>query len=129
MTPLGTPCPTPAVKVRRFASYATTVLVAFVVALAVPSSQLVTVQTVTEKCCCPDPAHCKCPGHKPDGTRDPQLVDCHKTSHDVVAAQLSPFSPPDLVLVAPSVQIVVLASVPHVAAHVAPHPRRPDAPS
>ncbi len=129
LTPLATPCPNGSVKIRRIASYCVTALVALVVALAVPVSQLTTVQTVTEKCCCPDPAHCKCPSHKPGPTQDPQLKDCHKTSHDVVAPMLPAFAQPELALAAPSVQIIALAHVPYVAAHAAPDPRRPEAPS
>ncbi len=129
LTHLSAPCPNGSVKIRRISSYAVTMVVAFVVALAVPVSQLTTVQTITEKCCCPDPAHCKCPSHKPDPTQDPQFKDCHKTSHDVVAPQLPAFAQPEIAFVAPSVQLLAFAPAPYVAAHAAPDPRRPDAPS
>lgn len=129
---LAAPCPNSSVKIRRLApivNAAVTLLVAFVVALAVPVSQLATVQTITEKCCCPDPAHCKCPSHKPGPAQDPQLKDCHKTSHDVVAPQLPAFAQPEIAFVTPSVQFVAFAATAYVAAHAAPDPRRPDAPS
>ncbi|CAN5409516.1 hypothetical protein BH11MYX1_BH11MYX1_19040 [soil metagenome] len=132
LTRLATPCPTSIVKLRRIAPiarWAATMLVALVVALAVPVSQLTTAQTVFEKCCCPDPAHCKCPSHEPATTRNPQLVDCHKTSHEVAAPQLPAFAQPVLAFVVPSVQRAALVPAPYAAAHPAPDPRRPDAPA
>src|SRR5688500_8755720 len=54
-----------------------TAVVAFIVAIALPISQLRLVMVVTE-CCCPDPAHCECPDHKPSDS-GPTVLPCHKT--------------------------------------------------
>ncbi|MEO8552157.1 MAG: hypothetical protein ABI678_19400, partial [Kofleriaceae bacterium] len=64
-------------KIRRIATAAATVWVAIVVALALPVSQLRTVTTVNEKCCCPDPASCHCPPHSKDAPGCPQMKTCH----------------------------------------------------
>jgi hypothetical protein len=117
------------VQIRRIATAVATFVVAIVVALALPVSQLRTVETVQDKCCCPDPAHCKCPEHKPGHTNKPQLKDCHRTSHDVTSPPLPAFEPPKVALVAPAVRIVgVVLPVP-ARPHDSPPPARPDAPS
>jgi hypothetical protein len=71
-------------------SAAATCLVAVVVALSVPVSQLRTVSTVVT-CCCPDPTHCHCPDHKPDHSKSASMRACHKTQHVTVAAQAPAF--------------------------------------
>jgi hypothetical protein len=117
------------VRIRRIATAAVTFVVAIVVALALPVSQLRTVETVQERCCCPDPAHCHCPDQKPGSTNEPQLKNCHRVSHDVVAPQLSAFELPQVALVAPPMRIVALVVIAPATPHAAPSPRRPDAPS
>jgi hypothetical protein len=117
------------VKIRRIANAAAAMLVAIVVALAVPVSQLRTVTTVSEPCCCPDPAHCHCPTHSQDPTHDAQLKNCHKVSHDIVAAQLPAFAPPAITNAPASGAIVAIAVTSIPAPHAAPASRRPDAPS
>jgi hypothetical protein len=78
------------VLTRRALSIAPTLIVAIVVALAVPVSQLRTGSTVVT-CCCPDPTHCHCPDHKPDHNRTPSIRACHKTQHTSVAPQAPAF--------------------------------------
>ncbi len=116
------------VKIRRIASVAVTV-VAIVVALAMPVSQLRTVETVSAKCCCPEPAHCHCPPQSPDPTKAPQLQSCHRVSHDVVASQLPVFSAPELAIAQPELIAIAQPVLEPVAPHPAPALHRPDAPS
>ncbi|HET9991882.1 MAG TPA: hypothetical protein VFQ65_25310 [Kofleriaceae bacterium] len=116
-------------KIRRIANAAAAMMVALVVALAVPVSQLRTVTTINEPCCCPDPAHCHCPTHSQDPTGEPQLKSCHKVSHDVVAPQLPAFSPPAVAAAPVAARIVAIAVTSIPAPHAAPAARRPDAPS
>jgi hypothetical protein len=78
------------VSIRGALSAAATCIVAIVVALAVPVSQLRTVSTVVT-CCCPDPTHCHCPDHKPDHNKKPSMSACHKTQHVTAAAQAPAF--------------------------------------
>jgi len=118
----------PAVRVRRFASYASTIVVAIVVALAVPISQLRTISVVAS-CCCPDPSNCHCPDHKPDHCPQSSMNACHRSQQTTVAPQLPAFEPPVLVATLAPVRPVVppafFASLPH----DPPSPARPDAPS
>ena len=116
-------------KIRRIATAAATVWVAFVVALALPVSQLRTVATVHEKCCCPDPANCHCPPQNKDAPGTPQMKTCHRVSHDVVAPELPAFAPPVVAHVPAAARIVALVATPLNAPHAAPIARRPDAPS
>jgi hypothetical protein len=76
------------VSTRGALAAVATFVVAVVVALAVPVSQLRTVSTVVS-CCCPDPTHCHCPDHKADHSKDPSMRACHKTQH-VTVAPLAP---------------------------------------
>jgi hypothetical protein len=115
------------VTLRRFASLASTVVVAIVVALAVPISQLRTVSIVSA-CCCPDPSNCHCPDHKGDHSTQPSIRDCHKTQQSTVTPQLPVFEPPTLVVIAPARAVETIAFAWH-APHDAPAPARPDAPS
>ena len=107
---------------------ATTMVVAIVVALSVPISQLRTVAVVT-KCCCPDPSHCHCPDHKPDRSKDATLRACHRTQHEAVAPQLPAFTSPEVAIAIAPVRAVVAIAPLIAAPHPAPVSRRPDAPS
>jgi hypothetical protein len=115
------------VRIRRIATVAATVLVAIVVALAVPISQL-RVMSVVTTCCCPDPSHCHCPDHK-SGSKQPSVRACHKSSHDLVSPQLPAFAAPELARAPAPARAVVAIAAPVAAPHDAPTPRRPDAPS
>jgi hypothetical protein len=116
------------VFIRRAAAWVSTVLVALAVALAVPVSQLRTI-SIIKSCCCPDPAHCHCPDHKPDPSSQPSMRACHNTERAVVAPQLPAFSAPVVeVAVAPVLSIGTLHHA-SPAPHAAPPPARPDAPS
>jgi hypothetical protein len=72
-------------------------VLAIVVALTVPVSQLQTI-SITTTCCCPDPAKCHCPDHKADHSKVPSIRACHKSSHETVAPQLPSFSPPEVAI-------------------------------
>jgi hypothetical protein len=67
------------VPVRRAAIWISTVVVAIVVAVTVPISQLRTVTVITS-CCCPDPDHCSCPDHETDHGAQPTIKQCHKSA-------------------------------------------------
>jgi hypothetical protein len=122
-------CPNELVRIRRIARAAATIMVAIVVALAVPVSQLRTRTVVKTWCCCPDPSHCHCPDHKVDRSTQPKLRACHDDSHVVVAPVLPVFEAPELAIdVAPQRALVAIAPAID-APHPAPAPRRPDAPS
>jgi hypothetical protein len=109
-------------------SAATTFVVAIVLAICVPISQLHTVATQTE-CCCPDPDQCKCPDHKPDEGSQPTMRACHKTQQIFVAPVLPAFVPSAIVAIVRP-EPVALAPAPQLPTpHPAPPPRSPDAPS
>ena len=113
--------------VRRAAARISTLVVAIVVALAVPVSQLRTVMIV-KACCCPDPGNCHCPDQKTDPSPHPALRECHNTERAVVAPEAPSFAAPAIAIDAP---VVAIAAPPHAipAPHPAPPPTRPDAPS
>ncbi len=102
-------------------------MVALVLALAMPVSQLRTV-SVEQSCCCPDPTKCHCPDHDGKSTQ-PQLRACHQTTQVTVAPTLPVFAAPlNFALPAPAVELVALFHA-SLAPHAAPPPVRPDAPS
>jgi hypothetical protein len=112
----------------RAAAWISTVVVAIVVALAVPVSQLRTI-AIIKTCCCPDPTHCHCPDHKADSSSQPSLRACHNSERTIVAPELPAFPAPVAgVAIAP---VVAILSLDHAipAPHPAPPPTRPDAPS
>jgi hypothetical protein len=113
---------------RRAAAWISTVVVAIVVAFAVPVSQLRTI-SIIKTCCCPDPEHCHCPDHKADSSSQPSMRACHNTERAIVAPQLPAFRAPVIAVAAvPAVAILaVVHAIP--APHAAPPPTRPDAPS
>ena len=115
------------VSLRRLATAAATTIVAIVLAICVPVSQLHTVAT-QQQCCCPDPDQCKCPDHDKDVPQT-AMGTCHKTQRSFVAPVLPAFiEPVNVECEAPTV--VALVAAPELPApHPAPPPRRPDAPS
>lgn len=116
------------VSLRTLVTAASTLVVAIVLAICVPVSQLPTVAAQTE-CCCPDPDQCKCPDHKPDEGTQPTMRACHKTQLDFVAPVAPAFVAPEIELAAaPQVAAIEPVFSLHVP-HPAPAPRRPDAPS
>jgi hypothetical protein len=116
------------VFIRRAAAWISTVVVAIVVALAVPVSQLRTI-AIIKTCCCPDPAHCHCPDHKADSSSQPSIRECHNSERMIVAPELPAFHAP--VLAVADAPVVVDVAPSHVlpAPHPAPPPARPAAPS
>lgn len=115
-------------RARRIAARITTFLVAIIVALAVPASQLRTVW-IARACCCPDPTHCHCPDHKTDPSSAPSMRACHNTQQVVVAPELPAFRAP--AIAAAPAAVPVTAAIEHAIPqpHPAPPPGRPDAPS
>jgi hypothetical protein len=116
------------VIVRRCANAVATLVVAIAVMLAVPVSQLTTVQVVTS-CCCPDPSDCHCPHQTPDHGTQPSARPCHQQHQIIVAPQLPSFAAPTEIAIAPLAQIVAPPVIAMIAPHAPPTPKRPDAPS
>jgi hypothetical protein len=116
------------VSLRQLVTAASTIVVAIVLAISVPVSQLHTVATQTE-CCCPDPDQCKCPDHKGDTTTQPIMRACHKTQHQFVAPVLPAFVPPAIDIVVALEPVAFEPAFTHADPHPAPAPHRPDAPS
>lgn len=116
------------VSLAKVVSAASTLVVAIVLAISVPVSQLRTIAHETE-CCCPDPDQCKCPDHNPDKGFQSKMRACHKTTQSFVAPVLPAFVPPQIALVVrpEPVAITPVFSLP--VPHPSPPPRRPDAPS
>lgn len=107
---------------------AATYVVALVVALAVPISQLRTISIVTT-CCCPDPAKCHCPDHKADHSKVPSIRACHKSSHEIVAPQLPSFTNAQVAIAIPTPRVApAIVAVPR-NPHEAPVPDEPYGPS
>jgi hypothetical protein len=63
------------------------IMVAVIVILAVPVTQLRLV-TVTHQCCCPDPDNCHCPEDKV-APRDTSMKACHE-SNEIIASASAP---------------------------------------
>ena len=114
--------------VRRCANAVATLVVAIVVALSVPVSQLTTV-AVAQTCCCPDPDNCHCPDHKADHGTQPSLRACHQQREITVAPQLPTFTPPAIALVQPALRVVAAPVIALHSPHTPPTPQRPDTPS
>jgi hypothetical protein len=116
------------VTLRRIASAASTIAIAIIVALAVPVSQLRTI-TVVKSCCCPDPAKCHCPDHKPDHGGQPAMRACHNTQQIIVAPELPTFTPPVLAVAAAPQLVAIALAMPLRSPHAPPSLARPDGPS
>jgi hypothetical protein len=116
------------VTLRRLASAATTIVVAIVVALAVPVSQLRTV-TIVKACCCPDPSTCHCPDHKAEKGTQPSMRACHNTQNVIVAPEMPSFTEPVIAIVSAPERIAVAPASPLRSPHASPPPAEPDGPS
>jgi hypothetical protein len=106
------------------------VLLAIVVALGVPVSQL-QMSTSYVTCCCPDPANCHCPDHKPDHSKssEPKMRACHRVHHDLVSPEA-----PTVAATASAIADAPMRPAPGVvfplyAPHAPPAPADPDGPS
>jgi len=116
------------VRARCIAARISAIVVAILVGLAVPVSQLRTVW-IAKVCCCPDPTNCHCPDHKADPTPEPSMRACHNSQQVIVAPEAPAFRAP-AVAVAPVATATTVAIVyPIPAPHPAPPPARPAAPS
>jgi hypothetical protein len=117
------------VTLRRIATAASTIVVAIVVALAVPVSQLRTFSIVAS-CCCPDPSHCHCPDHDAGkGDDRGSMRACHKTSHEVVSPDAPAVAMPQLAIATEAPRATPRVAWMIAEPHAAPAPARPDAPS
>ncbi len=103
-------------------------MVALVLALTVPASQLRTV-TVEQSCCCPDAAKCHCPDHDGGTPGQAELRACHRTTHVTIAPTLPAFTPVAPAAL-PAPVVTVAAALPRpLSPHAPPPPARPAAPS
>jgi hypothetical protein len=116
------------VLLHRAVAWISTVGVAIIVALAVPVSQLRTIEVI-KTCCCPDPANCHCPDHKPDSSSQPMMRACHNTEREIIAPQLPAFDPPRVAILAVPAVVAVVTAPALPVPHPAPPPIRPAAPS
>jgi hypothetical protein len=114
--------------IRRAAVWLSTIVVAAIVAFAVPVSQLRTV-AIVKSCCCPDPSDCHCPDHATKPPSSPAMRACHNTEQVIVAPQLPAFHAPVMAMAPVSVAVTVAFDQPIPSPHPAPPPARPDAPS
>lgn len=113
---------------RRATTALTTLVVAILLALCVPVSQLRTV-AVKQACCCPDPTHCHCPDHDAKKGTQSELRSCHRSQQVTVAPTLPMFTEPVVtVAIAPVIPVAAPLHEIH-EPHAAPAPVRPDAPS
>ena len=103
-------------------------VVALLLALTMPVSQLRTVM-IEQSCCCPDPADCHCPDGGDGAGDQAHLEACHQDTQAHVAPVLPTFAPPALSSL-PTPSLVIVSTV-HVlgAPHAPPPPPRPAAPS
>jgi hypothetical protein len=116
------------VKLRAPTSAIATFVVAIVVAVAMPVSQLRTF-AVTTTCCCPDPTTCHCPHEKPDHSQTPAMRTCHRVQHVSIAPQLPGFTQPEsVVALAPPRVAPAPIAIPR-APHAAPASDEPYGPS
>ena len=115
-------------QLRRAALATATLVVAVLVALAVPVSQLRTFSLVTT-CCCPDPADCHCPPAPHDDGRHATMKRCHNTLQDIVASATPSVVPPTLAAVPAPLRVAAVLPAPMAQPHAPPAPARPDAPS
>ena len=115
-------------RVRRIAAQISTVVVAILIGLAVPVSQLRTVW-IAKVCCCPDPMHCHCPDHKADPSSKPSMRACHNTQQVMVAPEAPAFHAPTVAAAPVATAMAIAVEHPIPVPHPAPPPVRPDAPS
>lgn len=107
---------------------ASTLVVALVMALAVPVAQLkmITVQT---SCCCPDQTKCHCPHEKGDHGKVPSMRACHRSQNEIVSADLPAFTPPMLASVDVIAPLGTTPSTPLFVPHASPAAEPPYGPS
>jgi hypothetical protein len=104
------------------------IAIAIVLSVVVPASQLRTMSRVTT-CCCPDPAKCHCPDHRPDHSKRPMLRGCHREAHEYVSTDGPPAVAVAHVIAAPIAAGWPIAPPDPTRPRDAPLPARPDAPS
>ena len=112
--------------VRRAVTWISTVVVAIVVAVTVPVSQLRTVAVITS-CCCPDPDHCSCPDPDTDHGDQSTIKQCHKsaeTLESAVAPSVAIATRLELVPVRAAVELHHALPAPH-ASPILERPRGP----
>jgi hypothetical protein len=120
-------CRNSIVMIRRTAPIAAA-LVALVVAVAVPMSQLRTFVTIT-KCCCPDPSECHCPKDKAPLDGAPSMSTCHHQDSAVVSPEAPALVFATIPQMTPAPRAVASLPTTTSSPHPAPDPRRPAAPS
>lgn len=115
-------------QIRRLASIASTCVVAIVMVLALPFAQLAVAAPTAPACCCPQPAHCKCPDHQRAVSLPPTVRTCHPAAH-ASSQPLPAFAAPARTTVVAPARAVAIVAIPLAAPHVPPVLDRRDAPS
>jgi hypothetical protein len=103
-------------------------MVAVIVMIVLPVSQLRTV-SVRVECCCPDPARCHCPAPGKPVPGQPTLNDCHKSSQIIAISAASELQPPSALPVPTPPRRALAVVFPLRLPHEPPSPARPPAPS
>lgn len=104
------------------------IVVAIIVALGLPVSQL-RIVTVVAACCCPDPTKCKCADHDKSKSEQPSMKACHNTAESIVSPQAPSFMAPVMAQATPPARVIELPVYTLRDPHEPPLPARPAAPS
>jgi hypothetical protein len=104
------------------------ILVAVIVMIALPVSQLRTVSVYVE-CCCPDPTRCHCPESGKPVPGQSTMNDCHKSSQVIASSAASELQGPAPLAVPSPARRTLAIEFPVRLPHEPPNPARPSAPS
>jgi hypothetical protein len=103
-------------------------IVAVIVMIAVPVSQLRTISVQTE-CCCPDGVKCHCSDHKDVPTGQASIKECHKKTNILASPSSPDIAKPVAIAAAPSSERILALEFPLTSPHGPPNPARPPGPS
>ena len=104
------------------------IMVAVIVVIALPVSQLRTVSVYVE-CCCPDPDRCHCPDPGKPVPGQSTMNDCHKSSQVIAISAASELQAPPPQPVPSPARCALAIEFPVRLPHEPPSPDRPPAPS
>lgn len=104
------------------------IMVAVIVLIALPVSQLRTVSVFVE-CCCPDPTRCHCPEPGKPVPGQPTMSDCHKSGQIIAISAAAELQAPPLQVVPSPPRRALTVVFPVRLPHEPPSPARPPAPS
>jgi hypothetical protein len=113
---------------RRVAHALYSMIVAVIVMIAVPVSQLRTIAVQTE-CCCPDGVKCHCSDHKDVPTGQDSIKECHKKTDVLVSPSSPDCAKPVAIAAASASERIETHEFPLTSPHEPPNPARPPGPS